>query len=113
MDDLYNVDDLDLWYLGDSAYTSAKRVFYRKTRQTQMKVYALYLCEGCNHVWEVSWTGSIVKYKHLPTYGLKKRECKICANGHNRTYQSQRDLGLRPGVKRNEMASDKKRRKGK
>ena len=55
--------------------------------QVNPKTYALYFCKPCNHVWEISCTGTIIRYKHLPTYGLKRIECPYCLKGHNKTYK--------------------------
>ena len=38
-------------------------------------------CLKCEHVWEISTSGSILYYKHLPTYGLPRKKCKSCKKG--------------------------------
>ena len=35
-------------------------------------------CLKCEHVWEIGTSGSILFYKHLPTYGLPRKDCKSC-----------------------------------
>ena len=76
----YNTDDLDLWYLDTQQLP-------KKKGQANNKVYALYLCELCNHIWEISTAGTIIRYRHLPKYGKEKKECRICIIGHNKPYK--------------------------
>ena len=35
-------------------------------------------CESCEHVWEISVEGGIIKYMHLPKYKLYKKICRMC-----------------------------------
>jgi|15BtaG_2_1085339.scaffolds.fasta_scaffold24091_2 hypothetical protein len=75
MKDLFNMEDMDLWYLGTTSYP--------KKATVNPKTYALYLCLTCNHVWEVSCAKTIIRYKCLPTYRLKRKECRHCQNKRN------------------------------
>jgi len=79
----YNIEDLDLWYLDQQTGTPKKK------SQINNKVYALYLCELCNHIWEISTTGSIIRYNHLPKWGKEKKICKLCKKGHNKPYKEE------------------------
>lgn len=79
MKELFDLNDLDSWYL--------EKKLYKNKTQVNPKTYALYFCEPCKHVWEISCTGTIIRYKHLPTYGLKRIACPYCKNGHNKTYK--------------------------
>ena len=83
MKELYDIDNMDTWYL--STQPKAKK------GQANLKTYALYFCENCVSVWEISCTGTILRYKHLPTYGLKRITCRHCKNGNNRTYKQIKD----------------------
>ena len=79
MEELYDVNDMDTWYLGTQPSV--------KKGQANLKTYALYYCENCESVWEISCTGTILRYKHLPTYGKTRITCRHCKNGNNKTYQ--------------------------
>ena len=72
MEELYDIDNMDTWYL--STQPKAKK------GQANLKTYALYFCENCMSVWEISCTGSIHSYGHLPTYGLPRINCRVCEN---------------------------------
>jgi len=44
----------------------------------------LFFCEGCDHSWERYWMGHdnvFVRYGHMPTYKLERRECHSCRSG--------------------------------
>lgn len=41
----------------------------------------LYLCNGCNNVWEIKFTGGTVYYDSFPTYKLKRKYCVSCKLG--------------------------------
>ncbi len=56
----------------------------RKVRKNYAKPTLRY-CINCKKVWEISTTGSILYYEHLPTYGLDRRICKACNNHKGRT----------------------------
>ena len=47
-------------------------------------------CLDCKKVWEISTSGSILFYEHLPTYGLERRNCKSCDNLSIKAYKQQR-----------------------
>lgn len=79
MEELFDIDDIDTWYL--SAQPKAKK------GQANLKTYALYYCENCESVWEISCTGTVLRYKHLPTYGKTRAICRPCRKGHNKTYE--------------------------
>jgi hypothetical protein len=79
MEELFDMNNIDSWYLS----TQPKS----KKRQANLKTYALYFCENCVSVWQISCTGTILRYKHLPTYKLKRTKCRYCKNGNNKTYQ--------------------------
>ena len=88
MVEYYNTDDLDLWYLGEKPGVIHKKIYDKN--KPEFKSYALYYCKDCSHVWEVSWTGSIIRYKHMPSLNLKRITCKACKQGHNYTYANAR-----------------------
>ena len=77
----YDIEELDLWYLDTQPIP--------KRGQVNNKVYALYLCELCDHIWEISTTGSIIRYNHLPKWGKEKKICKLCKKGHNKPYKEE------------------------
>tara|TARA_R100001082_G_scaffold98079_1_gene66199 strand:- start:572 stop:775 length:204 start_codon:yes stop_codon:yes gene_type:complete len=35
-------------------------------------------CEYCDHVWEIDGRKICMRYKHMPTFGLKRLKCKYC-----------------------------------
>jgi|TARA_R110000824_G_scaffold10249_1_gene45365 hypothetical protein len=39
----------------------------------------LKFCNKCKMVWEMGITGTILKYDHMPTYGLKRKDCLKCS----------------------------------
>jgi len=41
----------------------------------------LYLCNGCNNVWEIKFIGGTVYYDSFPTYKLKRKYCVSCKLG--------------------------------
>ena len=41
----------------------------------------LYLCNGCNNVWEIKFTGGTIYYDSFPTYKLKRKYCVSCKLG--------------------------------
>lgn len=85
MSEYYDTEELDLWYLGGQGTGD-----YKKKNRPPVNAYTLYYCKDCSHVWEVSWTGSIIRYKHMPTLNLKRVTCKPCKQGHNYTYANTR-----------------------
>ena len=38
----------------------------------------LRLCPDCEHVWEIDGRKICMRYKHMPTLGLKRKNCKYC-----------------------------------
>lgn len=38
----------------------------------------LKFCNRCNMVWEIGITGTLLRYDHMPTYGLKRQDCFRC-----------------------------------
>lgn len=38
----------------------------------------LKFCNGCKKVWEVGITGTILRYGHMPSYGLIRKNCSKC-----------------------------------
>jgi|TARA_R110000765_G_scaffold62374_2_gene121050 hypothetical protein len=46
-------------------------------------------CLECEKVWEISTTGSILFYRHLPTYKLPRVKCKKCRNLSVESYEKQ------------------------
>lgn len=65
----------------------------RPTKKKKVKNYQkakLRYCLDCKKVWEISTSGSILFYEHLPTYGLERRICKSCNNLNTKTYKQQR-----------------------
>lgn len=83
MEKLFDMNDIDPWYLGTTPTI--------KKSHANLRTYALYFCESCESVWEISCTGTILRYKHLPTYGLKRTNCRHCKNGNNKTYKQTKD----------------------
>ena len=41
----------------------------------------LSVCNGCNSVWEIKFTGGTIYYDSLPTYKLKRKYCVSCKLG--------------------------------
>jgi hypothetical protein len=35
-------------------------------------------CSKCQTTWEYNYGGSLIHYRHLPTYGLDRVECQEC-----------------------------------
>ena len=48
-----------------------KNVYLRESRR-------LKFCETCKKVWEVAHQKKILRYDHLPTYGLIRKKCNMC-----------------------------------
>lgn len=66
-----NYKDIVPWYVKDS-----QAVIKKKTRYTFYSV--INYCESCEHTWEQDSNGQQYRYRHLPTYGTKKLECRYC-----------------------------------
>jgi len=69
-----------------------KREVNPKPKKQGINTYAkptLKYCIKCKKVWEISTTGSILFYKHMPTYGLPRKTCKSCNNLSTDTYEKQ------------------------
>ena len=62
--------------LGDS-HKSSYRAKHHKNQYTK-ECRRLKLCTKCNHVWEISVSGSILRYGDLPTIGLPRKDCVHC-----------------------------------
>ena len=58
---------------GSGTKEQEKNIHTRETRR-------LKYCTKCKRVWEISCTGSIHSYGHLPTYGLPRLNCRVCEN---------------------------------
>jgi len=54
-----------------------------------LRSYPLKHCLKCKKTWEIGTNGSILFYKHLPTYGLERKTCKGCNNLSIKTYEKQ------------------------
>jgi hypothetical protein len=63
---------------------------YKKQGINSYKKETLKYCLECKKVWQISITGSILFYKHLPTYGLTRQTCKACKKLSIKTYEQQR-----------------------
>ena len=50
-------------------------------------------CEECNKTWEISTTGSILFYEHLPTYKMTRKKCKNCEGSDIRAYKQRDSYG--------------------
>ena len=35
-------------------------------------------CNACSHVWEDGDSGRVLRYRHLPTWGLPRNNCGVC-----------------------------------
>ena len=69
-----------------------KRQVNPKPKKQGINTYVkptLKYCLNCKKVWEISTTGSILFYKHMPTYGLPRKTCKSCNNLSTDTYEKQ------------------------
>jgi hypothetical protein len=69
-----------------------KREVNPKPKKQGINIYTkptLKYCLDCKKVWEISTTGSILFYKHMPTYGLTRKTCKSCNNLSTDTYKNQ------------------------
>ena len=51
-------------------------------------------CTMCSHTWEISITGSILFYAHLPTYGCKRKKCHKCKGKSIKTYKQKLSLNV-------------------
>ena len=51
-------------------------------------------CERCSHTWEISTSGSILFYAHLPTYGCTRKKCAKCKGGSIETYKQKLKLSV-------------------
>jgi hypothetical protein len=67
------------WILGSEA-----RIVKRKKKPKEgIQLNTLYLCNLCDSVWEYYYRSAqrnreLLTYKHIPTYGLERRTCKLC-----------------------------------
>lgn len=46
----------------------------RHTAETRRLRY----CNACSHVWEDGSSGMVLRYSHLPTWGLPRKNCGVC-----------------------------------
>ena len=53
-------------------YTSKKNIHTADARK-------LKYCDKCYRVWEKALTGTILKYRNLPTHGLPRVACNSCS----------------------------------
>ena len=68
---------------------SGNALVKKQSKNTYTKPTLRY-CIDCKKVWEISTTGSILFYAHLPTYGLPRKGCKSCKNLSIESYEKQR-----------------------
>ena len=61
----------------------------KKKRDNYTKIKLRY-CLDCKKTWEISTSGSILFYDHLPTYGLQRRICHSCNNLSIKAYKQKR-----------------------
>tara|TARA_R110002110_G_scaffold120534_2_gene295785 strand:+ start:460 stop:726 length:267 start_codon:yes stop_codon:yes gene_type:complete len=79
------------WILNKKTKKEGKSAL--KIKRRGINTYAkqtLRYCLKCKKVWEISTTGSILFYKHLPTYGLPRKNCKSCNNLSVLSYERQK-----------------------
>ncbi len=76
------------WILGysrDIDYEDERR----RRKNTRAKEYnTLYKCSKCLKVWEnfISYKKQFITYTDIPSYGLDKKDCKICKNKKELNY---------------------------
>ena len=85
MSDDFDINKLDVWYL------NSHPVPKKSQSQVNNRVFALYVCKECDHTWEISTSGSIIRYKHLPKYGKQPKTCNHCKSGNNKTYKERQE----------------------
>ena len=81
MGDNYDPFEVDWWFIHNQPLPRSTKTHYKN---------ALYYCESCELVWERDCSGTIIRYGHLPTYGLKRIKCLYCESGENKTYKQRR-----------------------
>ena len=74
--------DSRYWILG---YPENKVGVSRKKKSVKrgVQLNTLYKCPKCDSVWEYYYKSSVynrhlLKYKHIPSYGLERMTCKEC-----------------------------------
>ena len=90
MNDLFDPLDMEWWFINNQPMS--------KKSKNHMK-HTLYYCEACEKVWEILFTGTVARYRHLPTYGLRRKECRYCQSGKNTTYKQRKNAAHKRSVK--------------
>jgi len=49
----------------------------KKLDMPTTKGFPVKLCEACGYAWEMHWKYTVT-HSDFPTYGLKKKKCKLC-----------------------------------
>ncbi len=73
--------DSRYWILGYHRGVDYESERKRKTNERQKEYNTLYKCETCGKVWErfISYRKKqIVTYTDMPSYGLNRKQCKLC-----------------------------------
>jgi len=68
-----------------------KKSFMRNLHSREAR--RLKYCKECNKIWEISTTGSILFYEHMPTYGMTRKKCKNCKGIDIRAYKQRDSYG--------------------
>ena len=73
------------WILGYTRNVDYEEERKRRTKVSGEQPNTLYKCESCDLVWEHYSTHKrqFVTYTHMPSYGLKRLNCKKCKGESN------------------------------
>ena len=69
------------WILGYPRNTNYEDERKRKKAAYSKEYNTLYKCVKCDRVWEQFLAykeKKLITYTHMPSYGLNRRECKLC-----------------------------------
>jgi len=67
---------MDWMFKPQENHNKIKKKYVNKKKTTEFT--RLKYCESCKFVWEIDITKKLMRYNHMPTYGLLRKNCKLC-----------------------------------
>ena len=76
------------WILGYPRNTNYEDERKRRKKVRSKEYNTLYKCSKCLKVWEnfISYRKQFIAYTDMPSYGLNRKDCKICTNKKELNY---------------------------